>query len=319
MNEKQIKKKMRGDIGSYSWALLIYYVLMNVCVIVAMVLQMAAEIIASVLAGNDITDFAMDEEAIMGNGWGYLLACLLAVAFVWLWKGKTFFKGMWKTEKEMTPGTFWQLLCVFISAQLCFQICATFQEMMLNMLGLSALEAMELASSGSDTLSMFLYASLGAPVVEEIIFRGLVLRGLEKYGKRFAILVSAILFGLFHGNIVQSPYAFVVGLILGYVAMEYNILWAMVLHMANNLVLGDTLYRLTQGLGEVGSGMIVTLAILICSAVAVVSLIRNRKQVLAYHRADLPDWNCWWAFCTSAGFLVLFALMELNAISMLFL
>jgi membrane protease YdiL (CAAX protease family) len=243
----------------------------------------------------------------------------MAVVFIRLWKGKDFFGGMWKTEKRMTHGAFWQLLCVFISAQLVFQICAPIQEMMLNLIGLSAMEAMEAATVNSDTISMFLYLSLGAPVVEEIIFRGLVMRGVEKYGKRLAIWVSAIAFGLFHGNIVQSPYAFVVGLVLGYVAMEYNILWAMVLHMVNNLVLGDTLPRLTQWMGKEASNLVVFAVILVCSIVAVVSLIRNRKQVLEYHRQTLWNWEGWSAYCASAGFIALFVLMELNAVSMLFL
>lgn len=319
MDEKRRRKLMRSDIGSYGWALLIYYILMTACVAVAMMLQMAGQLFLQMTRGDfsDVPD--MDPDALMGNGWGYLIACVLAVLLIRVWKGKSFFGGMWKSERVMTPGAFFQITCVFLSGQLVFQICATIQETVLNFFGLSVLEAMEQATVGSDTVSMFLYLSLGAPIVEEIIFRGLVLRGLERYGKRFAILISALLFGLFHGNIVQSPYAFLVGLVLGYVAMEYSIFWAMVLHMINNLVLGDTLPRLTQGLGEDLSLAVTQGVILACSAVALVSLIRNRKQILAYHRADKPEWSCLGAFATAPGILVLIALMEFSAISMLFL
>lgn len=319
MDEKLLKRKMRSEIGSYGWALLIYYLLMNVCVFTALILSIVVQMMQKVASGDYFSELAMDTDTIMGNGWGYLLACALAVIFIRLWKGKAFFGGIWKSEKNMKPAAFWQIVCVFISAQLLFQICATIQELVLNQFGLSVLESMELASVNSDTLSMFLYTTLAAPVVEEIIFRGLVLRGLEKYGKRFAILISAILFGLFHGNIVQSPYAFMVGLVLGYVAMEYNILWSMVLHMVNNLVLGDTLSRLTQGLGEIGSALITEMVILVCAVAALVSLIRNRKQVMNYHRANLPDWRCWWAFSTAPGVIVMFLIMEINAFSMLFM
>ncbi len=307
MDEKQIKRRMRRDIGSYGWGLLIYYGLMNLCVLAAILLEMA---ISTLLDTGSYDP--------MGNGWGYLVACVIAVAAIRLWKGKDFFAGMWKNENHMTPAAFCGLVCLFVSGQLLFQICASVQEMVLNWFGLSILEAMELATGSSDTLSMFLYTVLAAPVVEEIIFRGLVLRGLERYGRGFAILISAMLFGLFHGNIVQSPYAFAVGLILGYTALEYNILWAMVLHMVNNLVLADALPRVTQGLGEIGSAMVSQGGILLCSAGALIFLVLKRWEIRAYLERNKPDWAPWWAFATAPGILAMVVVMELNAFSMLF-
>lgn len=315
MDEKRRRKMIRKDLSSWGWALVIYYVLMSVSVTVAMLLQMLADWFVQFSSGNIYASPAID----IYNGWGYLLACALAVVFIRIWKGRDFFQGMWKTEGEMKPGSFFQILCVFISGQMVFQICATIQEMVLNSFGLSALEAMEQATGGNESLSMFLYLALGAPIVEEIIFRGAILRGLEKYGKRFAILISALLFGLFHGNIIQSPYAFVVGLVLGYVAMEYSIYWAMVLHMINNLFLGDTLGRLTSGLGETGSAAVQATVIWVCSLGAVISMVRNRRKILAYHRDNKLDWSCMGPFATAPGMLVLIVLMEFSAVSMLFL
>lgn len=319
MDEKLRKKACRSDIGSYSWALLIYYLLMNVCVFAAMMTQVVIDSVKSMSSGDFAAMGQTDAEAMMGNGWGYLIASVLGVLFIRLWKGREFWHGMWKTEKVMKPGSLLRLVCLFVSGQALFQICATIQEAVLNLFGLSVLESMELATANTDTFSMFLYTALAAPVVEEIIFRGLVMRGLEKYGKHFAILISSILFGLFHGNIVQSPYAFAVGLVLGYAAMEYNILWAMVLHMVNNLVLGDTLPRLTQWMGQIGSSLVLWGVILLCTAAAVVTLIRRRKEVAAYIRREQMNWDHWWAFSTAPGFLVLFVVMELSALSMLFL
>lgn len=319
MDEKLRRKVKRGDIGSYSWALLIYYLLMNVCVFAAMMIQVVIDSLGSMASGEFSAMGQTDPEAMMGNGWGYLVASIFGVLFIRLWKGKEFWQGMWKTEKVMKPGGILRLACLFVSGQALFQVCATIQEAVLNLFGLSVLESMELATANTDTLSMFLYTALAAPVVEEIIFRGLIMRGLEKYGKHFAILISSILFGLFHGNIVQSPYAFVVGLVLGYTAMEHNILWAMVLHMVNNLVLGDTLPRLTQWMGQTGSGLVLWGVILVCTVAAVVTLVRRRKEVADYLRREQMNWENWWAFSTAPGFLVLFLVMELSALSMLFL
>lgn len=317
MDEKQLRRIARRDIGSYGWALLIYFFLLNACVMLAILIGTIAAMLRQPMTSDPTALPGLSEAEIMGNGWGYIAACLIAVLLIRVWKGKTFWAGLWKNGHDMTAGTFWQLVCLFIAGQMVFQVAGTVQEAIANQFGLSVLDSMELASESYDTISMFLYTVLFAPVVEELIFRGLILRGMEKYGKVFAILISSILFGLFHGNIVQGPYAFAVGLVLGYTAAEYNIGWAMVLHMINNLILGDTLPRLTRGLGEIGSGLVIQGVILVCAAVAAVCLIRRRKEIAAYIRANAPAWSAWWGFCTAPGIIAIVLVMEGNAFSML--
>ena len=69
------------------------------------------------------------------------------------------------------------------------------------------------------------------------MFRGAMLRTLSKYGSGFAIVVSALAFGLMHGNMAQTPMAFLIGLVLGYVAAKSgNIRQTILIHMANNLL-----------------------------------------------------------------------------------
>ena len=316
MDNRWERKKIRREVGSYGWALVIYYVMMNVSVVAFAFLGVAFQMLAKISRG----EFAeVDASEMASNGWGYLAACLLAVLFIRLWKGKEFFSGIWKNEETMGGRTFFRLLCLMVSGQLLFQFCAPIQEAMLNLLGLSVMESMELAMVQTDTISMFLYMSLGAPVVEEIIFRGLILRGLERFGKGYAVLISSILFGLFHGNIIQSPYAFAVGLVLVYTAVKYNIVWAMVLHMVNNLILGDTIPRLTGWMGEIGSGLVIQIIIWICGVVSLVALFRNRKRLGAYTLPGNENWNGWWAFCTAPGVIVMFLLMQFNAWTMLLL
>jgi hypothetical protein len=72
------------------------------------------------------------------------------------------------------------------------------------------------------------------PVVEGILFRGVVLRVLSAYGRNFAIAASAILFGLYQGNILQIGYALCAGLILGYITFRYSIKYSIVLHAFHN-------------------------------------------------------------------------------------
>lgn len=74
-------------------------------------------------------------------------------------------------------------------------------------------------------------------LVEEFACRGLVLGLLRKYGDAFAVVTSALLFGLVHGNFIQMPFAAMLGLVLGYsVVATGSLRVAMLVHCINNLV-----------------------------------------------------------------------------------
>ena len=315
-------RAMRRNIGSYGWALLIYYTLLSVSVSIAMTVSSVMELIPEILSSGGYFDeemiFSVVEES-AGNGWGYLVACALGVALIWGWKGTAFFRDMWKDGEPMTAKAFFLILCVFLSGQMAFRVMATFQEMILNQFGLSIFEAIEQASAQTSTFSMFLYLGLGAPVVEEIVFRGCILRGLERYGKWFAVLISALLFGVFHGNLIQSPYAFLVGLVLGYVAIRYNIVWAMVLHMINNLILGDSFMRLTRWMGETAANQLFMGLILLCSVVAGATIVCKRRSLREFVTAEPFSWEALEAFATAPGMILLILLLEISAVAMLFL
>lgn len=83
--------------------------------------------------------------------------------------------------------------------------------------------------------------SIIPPLVEEFAYRGIVLGSLRQYGDGFAILVSSVLFGLMHANFGQTPFAFIVGLILGFLTVRLNsILPAMIIHFLNNFSVNIT-------------------------------------------------------------------------------
>ena len=84
----------------------------------------------------------------------------------------------------------------------------------------------------------FMKVVIIAPVVEELIFRGIILQGLRRnYSAVFSVFMSALLFALFHLNPWQLFPAFVLGLILGWVMVKNNnILLAIIVHAINNLM-----------------------------------------------------------------------------------
>lgn len=73
-------------------------------------------------------------------------------------------------------------------------------------------------------------------VCEELAFRGFILGGLRRIGHKWiAIALAAALFGVAHGLLQQSLSAFLVGLVIGYIAVKTNSIWpAMVFHLVHN-------------------------------------------------------------------------------------
>ncbi|NLX92379.1 MAG: CPBP family intramembrane metalloprotease [Clostridiales bacterium] len=73
-------------------------------------------------------------------------------------------------------------------------------------------------------------------LIEEFALRGVVMQPLRKYGDRFAIVMSALVFALMHGNMIQAPFAFIAGLAIGYFVIATGSIWTGVLiHFVNNL------------------------------------------------------------------------------------
>ena len=86
-------------------------------------------------------------------------------------------------------------------------------------------------------LLSFIAISVVPALVEEFACRGLILGSLRKFGDGFAIFASSIVFGVMHGNFQQMPFAFLVGLILGYVTVKTGTLWISVaIHAFNNFI-----------------------------------------------------------------------------------
>ena len=76
-----------------------------------------------------------------------------------------------------------------------------------------------------------------APIFEELVFRGVIMQSFRRYGDKFALVISALLFALFHGNLVQAPNAFIMGLVIGFFVLKTGSLWTGIsIHFANNLI-----------------------------------------------------------------------------------
>ena len=175
------------------------------------------------------------------------------------------------------------IIVLLLGCQFVFNQVANIFEVALNVIGFSAKKEVELATVGHHSIMYFLYAAFMGPLVEELVMRGGIAYRLQKYGKVFSIIFSAIVFGFFHMNFVQGVFAFLVGIMLAYIAIEYSFGWAVFFHILNNF--GFNLILGTFMTSMVGEAQAETISLTIMSIAAVASVIllgMYRKQIIQY-------------------------------------
>lgn len=116
---------------------------------------------------------------------------------------------------------------------------------------------------------MVLYSCIIAPITEEIFYRGMVLKVFSQANQRFAIIISAVFFGLAHGNLPQFALAFLLGIFLAHITMKHDsIIPSIIVHMCINT---------TVTLGSEVSEIILISAALISFIAGLVLLPKFRK------------------------------------------
>ena len=162
-----------------------------------------------------------------------LVSCVIytvpAVVFIlWYWlevvrrEGAASFARA-QTRKITPAGILWTLVLAY-AVQHAVSIIIGFLAFMLPETVAAYEEMVESAGLTDYSLTWVFAVVILPPLVEETVFRGLILHYLKKGGARFwaANLIQAVLFGIYHGNLIQGIYAFCIGVLLGYLAERYN-------------------------------------------------------------------------------------------------
>ena len=148
----------------------------------------------------------------------------------------------------MRPGCFFstegfngRLIVKGILAALGMQVLGTVAASILIVLGqllgiqFSTLDLSMKTDLPTNLLTLIL-ACVSAPLFEEMLFRGVILKALSRVSVRFGIIASAFLFALFHQNLPQAINAFGLGLVFGYVAYKSgSIIPTILMHFAVNV------------------------------------------------------------------------------------
>lgn len=170
--------------------------------------------------------------------------------------------------------------------------------------------------SSSNLLGTFLLTGICAPIFEELLFRGILINKLRGYGDKVAILTTAILFGLFHGNFSQFFYTVVLGIIFAYVALKSgSIKYTILLHMMINIMGGVVPLMASQNNITL---MIFGLCIYVFLAVGIGLFIKNRKKIsLSKGTVELEKGTVFKTTCLNIGMIIFFLLTFSNMISVL--
>lgn len=95
---------------------------------------------------------------------------------------------------------------------------------------------LDVASSLSPWATIIIMVIL-APIAEELIFRKLLIDRCAKYGEGTAVMLSGLMFGLFHGNLNQFAYAFTLGVFFGFLYVKTGkIIYTILMHMLINFL-----------------------------------------------------------------------------------
>ena len=131
----------------------------------------------------------------------------------------------------------------------------------------------EVPTNGMELISSLFQIAFLPALIEEYALRCVVLQPMRRFGDRYAIVMSAFVFAIMHGNLVQIPFAFIAGIAFGYYVAATGSIWVGVAaHCVNNVysvilnylvetrpTTADTVYQLLLSITLVGGILCVVL------------------------------------------------------------
>ena len=153
----------------------------------------------------------------------------------------------------------------------------------LAMLPKAWMDSYDEASAGIDsgTLTGVIAIAVVAPIVEEVIFRGLMMNRLARVMPGWlAVVLSAAVFGVCHGHPVWFAYAFVLGAVFGFIDLRTNSILPSILgHVVFNAI-GQIFSVIPET--EEGTEILIAMGVLL--VVSIIALILNRRAIAALFR-----------------------------------
>lgn len=259
--------------------------------IITVLVQIPCGILISFLAmyqtdGDEVLYEQLSQEMLLEHMLHILGACLLVSIPVMILMMRSDRKKMivWQEWKNFKLSSGKQLgLIVILAISFCIALN--------NLIALSGISSIftgyDEVAEGIFIASIFmqiLVAGVLAPILEELVFRGLIYRRIRYYlNIKWGIILSSLFFGIYHGNVVQCIYAFLMGVIMAYIYEKYHsILWPIIFHGVANIM---SVCVTSTGLEDYMNQSLIGILIitLISSILTVVSFNAIRKDAFQYN------------------------------------
>lgn len=289
-NRKMYKHSLNKDSNIIGFILLIYTIVMLAVTVLAMLIP----IIFSGVNGSPNIDSLniMDDDTFVMilNGLASIVA-FFGVSIIYSIATKRKLGNVFPMERCGFKITYH--LCVF-GLGVCM-IANYVSNMLIALFDLFNTNALvEIDFECETPLDIFLFyvtVAVLPALVEEFAFRGVILNTLRKYSDGLAILISGTLFGLMHGNFSQIPFALVVGLILGYIAVKTNsLLPGMIIHFINNAIsVTFSLLTTNTTLSDFEFILINSAVMLIIAVLAIISFVTLSKNHSGFFKIKDTD------------------------------
>jgi len=162
-------------------------------------------------------------------------ACIYGIGFLVYWLIIRRLPHSLPTDREYTFRELFQFFCIGYAFAICSNVIGT-------AITLISGSKTEISSSiadlvGNGGIAAGFIMIVVAPVIEELIFRKMIIDRTKRFGEKYAIVFSAVCFGLFHLNLQQFLYAASIGMVLGYVYSKTGkIQYTMIMHSIINAI-----------------------------------------------------------------------------------
>ncbi len=246
VKEAGVTKKVRVGYVFLSFVPVAVFLAVQTLTQMPFIIMAAVDVYRGDVASNiaDPSDVAQNLNGLFNERYGiyaYLLYSVVGLVVFGIW----YYKGFVKTGPKVKPGQIFGVKSVIAAVGfgvLFYYVINAFLnivEILLPSVIADYNQTMESVGLGSDMVITIVYAIILGPIIEELVFRGVIFSFLEKSGIRplWTIIITSALFGLVHVYPVQVLYASVLGLFLGFMRYKYrSILITIPAHMLLNIM-----------------------------------------------------------------------------------
>ncbi len=164
------------------------------------------------------------------------------------------------------------------------------------------------------TAIYFILAVIVAPILEEIVFRGIIFRSLERFSMSFAVVFSSLCFGILHMNLYQGLPVIGMGMVLAYMTGKTGSLRpAIAAHMLNNLI-----SVLAVTFGSTAMDIVTDVLLIGMALVGFYIIFRNWKQIRKTFEDSGASSVCWKITVKRVSFWILVILFVTASLLIIF-